>query len=137
MNIRNNEQIYEQSQISMNDGYILFRDKSKNFTCEIAIEGTKLDESEARIIIESNVCNVVFNGEIIGNRILILIKKLPIFEEGEIGKIKLEIITEDTIFVPWEEKFIVRNYRKVTVNLHKYQNFKAEEETFIKIKNIQ
>ena len=66
----------------VNEGYLLYRDKPENFTCDIAIEGAKLNQSEARIIIESEDWNLVFPGKIIGGKCTVPMKKLSLFEEG-------------------------------------------------------
>ena len=105
-------------------GYKLYRDKQENFCCEVCIEGAKLESSSVRLIIESSEWNLFFNGIIEKNgKCIIPIKKLPILSEGTTGKIKLEVTAEDTIFVPWEEDFIVKNNKKVTVKIVEQENF--------------
>jgi hypothetical protein len=49
---------------------------------------------------------------------LIPIKKLTILNEGIVGKIKLEVITENSVFVPWENDFKVKLSKKVAVKIH-------------------
>lgn len=99
-------------------GYKLYRDKQENFCCEVAIDGASMDNSSVRLIIESPEWNLLFNGKIEKNgKCTIPIKKLPILSEGTCGKIKLEVIAEDTVFVPWEEDFCVKNSKKVTVKV--------------------
>ena len=44
--------------------YILYTDRKENFSCDIALEGAKLNESFARIILETSDVNYVFNGTI-------------------------------------------------------------------------
>jgi aromatic ring hydroxylase len=39
------------------------------------------------------------------------------YPEKSTGRVRLEVIVEDTIFVPWEETFIVEGAKKVTVQI--------------------
>ena len=120
----------------VNEGYLLYRDKPENFTCDIAIEGAKLNQSEARIIIESEDWNLVFPGKIIGGKCTVPMKKLSLFEEGCKGKIKLEIIAEDTLFVPWEENFTVKTSKKVAVKIHEQESQNISS-AHIRINNVR
>ena len=43
------------------------------------------------------------------------IRKLGILNEGTVGRIKLEVIAEGTVFVPWEDEFKVKVSKKVSV----------------------
>jgi hypothetical protein len=100
------------------DGYKLFNDKNELFECNISIDGASLINSEARIIIESGDWDLVFKGNISSNgRCSIPIKKLSILPEGTRGKIKLEVIAEDTRFIPWEDRFLVKADKKVYVQI--------------------
>jgi len=42
---------------------------------------------------------------------------MTIFPEGTIGKAHLEVVIDDTLFVPWEETFIVEGSKKITVEI--------------------
>ena len=99
-------------------GYKLYRDKQENFCCEVMIEGANYNSSKVRLIIESPEWNLFFNGTMEpGGKCIIPIKKLPILSEGTKGTIKLEVIAEDTVFVPWEEEFMVKSSNKVLVKV--------------------
>lgn len=100
------------------DYYKVYKDKSENFTCDIAIEGAKPEETFARLVIESDDWSLVFNGDIQNGKCIIPIRKLNILNEGQVGKIKLEVIAEGNLFVPWEDKFKVKLSKKVLVNVH-------------------
>jgi hypothetical protein len=123
----------------VNEGYILYKDKNENFSCDIDISGAKAINSEARIVIESEDWNLIFPGKIIGGKCIIPLKKLSLLEEGAKGKIKLEVIAEDTYFVPWEENFTVKNSKKVVVSLHEREEVDrfSEEKTKIRVQNIR
>jgi len=103
--------------------YIVHKDKNQDFSCDISLEGADLNKTSARLILETNDWNLVFFGSVDKNgKCLIEIKKLSIFNEGVSGKIKLEIIAEDSIFTPWEKDFKVKVSKKVNVKIHESNN---------------
>ena len=44
--------------------YKLYTDREENFNCEIALEGARLRDSFARIILETSNVSLAFNGTI-------------------------------------------------------------------------
>jgi hypothetical protein len=124
--------------ISMHDAasshhYKLYRDRDEIFECKINVEGTSLSNSTARLSIESDQWNIFFLGKIYKDgRCVIPLKKMSLFQEGTIGKARLEIIIDDTIFVPWEDTFVVEGAKKVTVEIKPQTkvsvNLKEEDE---------
>jgi hypothetical protein len=106
------------------DYYKLYQDKEEEFVCDIQIEGSSQEESFARIIIESKDWSLIFNGDIRNGKCTVPIKKLGIFKEGEIGNIKLEVVAEGNLFVPWESQFKVKLSKKVTVKLNENKQVK-------------
>jgi hypothetical protein len=103
--------------------YKLFTDKTEIFECNVQIEGASLEKSVARIVVESEELNLMFNGTIDKNgKCQIPIKKLRgILGENIKGNLKLEVIAEDAYFVPWSSAFTVEAAKKVTVEV-KSQN---------------
>ena len=102
-----------------NNNYKIFKDKSELFSCEITLEGANYKETQVRLILESDDWNIMFNGDIDKNgKCVIPIKKMNILEEGTVGKIKLEVIAEDSVFVPWEDDFEVKLSKKVSVKIN-------------------
>jgi hypothetical protein len=99
--------------------YNLFLDKNENFSCDISIEGANINETEARLVIESDDWILLFKGEIKNNKCLIPIRKLNILKEGQIGNIKLEVISEGNIFIPWEDEFKIKKSKNITVKVNK------------------
>ena len=99
--------------------YKLFTDKTEVFECNIKLEGASLKNSQARLIIESEDVNLMFEGTINKDgKCSIPIKKLRgLLEDSTSGQIKLEIIAEDTYFTPWKSEFVVEASRKVTVEV--------------------
>ena len=103
--------------------YKLYTDKSEIFECDIKLSGASIKNSFARLIIESNDMNFIFNGKISkGGKCSIPVKKLKGFlDESSSGKIKLEVIADDTYFVPWKSEFLVEASKKVTVEVKSQQ----------------
>lgn len=98
--------------------YSVYRDKSENFSCDVLVEGASINDTQARLILESDDWTLMFEGDIDRNgKCNIPIKKLNIFNEGVVGKIRLEVIADNTVFVPWEDEFKVKMSKKVTVQL--------------------
>lgn len=110
--------------------YKLFTDKSEVFECSINLEGASLNKSVARILIESEDYNIVFNGSINSKGdCKIPIRKLKgLIQENSKGNIKLEVIAEDTYFTPWESTYSVDASKKVTVEV------KSQEKSLIETK---
>lgn len=101
-----------------NNYYKLYRDRDETFECKVNVEGATLSNSSARLILESEVWNLVFGGKIYKDgRCIIPLKKMTVLPEGTIGKARLEIIIDDTIFVPWEDAFMVEGLKKVSVEI--------------------
>lgn len=109
--------------------YKLYRDKAEDFVCDISIEGARASDTEARLLIESDEWCLMFRGEIANGKCVIPIKKLSILPEGLTGKIRLEVSVEGNLFVPWEDKFIVRSSKKVTVKVAECSNYMPAKAT--------
>ena len=115
--------------------YKLFTDKTELFECSISLQGASLKKSKARLVVETQDYSLLFNGSITKEgKCEIPIKKLKgLIDENTNGKIKLEVIAEDTFFTPWESDFEVETSKKVTVEV-KSQNTKPILETKVKVK---
>lgn len=99
--------------------YPLYRDKSETFSCDVAVEGADLNDTSVRLIIESDEWTLMFNGDVDKKgKCNIPIKKLNLFNEGTVGKIRLEVIAEGTVFTPWEDDFKVKLSKKVEIKLN-------------------
>jgi hypothetical protein len=106
--------------------YTLFTDKTELFECDLQLEGASLKKSFARLLIESENLNLVFKGEISSSgKCKIPVKRLRgLLDENVNGKIKLEVIAEDTYFTPWEDDFKVDTSKKVTVEVKSQKDSK-------------
>ena len=100
--------------------YKLYTDREENFNCDISLEGARLKDSFARIILESSNVNLVFNGTIdAGGKCAIPIKPLKhLLETNDKGKMILEVIADDTYFSPWESEFVVDSFKKLEVKIN-------------------
>lgn len=105
--------------------YKLFKDKSEDFICDIAIEGVNQEDTEVRLIVESDDWNLMFIGDIKNGKCIIPIKKLNILNEGQTGNIRLEVNADGNLFTPWEDKFVVRMSKKVTIKLNEGKKTKS------------
>ena len=99
--------------------YKLYTDKIENFEAKIKLEGASLKKSKARLVVESDDFDLMFKGTISDTGVVkVPVKRLRgLVDENTKGKIKLEIIAEDTYFTPWESTFHVEASRKVTVEI--------------------
>ena len=105
--------------------YKLYTDKIENFEAKIKLEGASLKKSKARLVVEADGFDVMFKGKISDSgKVKIPVKRLRgLIDENTKGSIRLEVIAEDTYFIPWESEFEVQASKKVTVEI-KSQNKK-------------
>lgn len=98
--------------------YRVFRDRDESFECNLSVEGTSLADSKVRLVLESDAWNFIFYGKVYGDgRCVVPIKKGIPLVEGATGKIKLEIVAEDQLFIGWEDTFKIAASKKVKVDL--------------------
>ena len=118
---------------------VLYTDKSETFKCTIGVEGANINNTAVRLVFENKNFNMLFEGQIDSNgNCVIPIKKMKgILEEGEVGKMKLEVIADDTFFIPFEEEFRVETCRRVTVNVQENKHTAPikENRTSVKVLN--
>jgi len=115
--------------------YTIYTDKSEDFKCKIAVEGSKLTETVARLVIETDDVSLLFEGKIDSDGLCTVpIKKIKkVFSEGDSGKMKLEVIAEDTFFSPWEDDYTVKTNKKVTVEMINPQNTIKESRVKVEV----
>ena len=100
------------------DLYKLYRDREESFECNISVEGASLASAQVRLIIDTNLLNLVFYGKLYKDgRCLVPLKKMTMLPEGTRGQIRLEVIVDDTMFMPWESACIVEGAKKVSVDI--------------------
>jgi hypothetical protein len=114
--------------------YKLYKDKAEDFRCDIAVEGVNQSDTEVRLIVESDEWTLMFVGEIKNGQCVIPMKKLSILNEGAKGNIRLEVNADGTLFTPWEDKFVVKASKKVTVSLNENKTNKKSVKTGVSVK---
>ena len=135
-NILINQEVEEEivEKVNTDEYYHVFIDKSENFICEIELEGAQLKDTQVRLVLETENWNLLFNGEIDRNgKVNIPIKKLSLFEEGDHGSIKMEVIAEGTVFIPWEQEFEAKRSKKVMVSFNENKKSKPQINTGVKV----
>ena len=72
-----------------------------------------------RLVVETTDYSLMFNGNITPDgKCKVPIKKLKgLIDENNKGNIKLEVIAEDTYFIPWKSDFEIEASKKVTVEV--------------------
>lgn len=123
----------DESKSESEEYYKLFKDKSEDFICDIAVEGVNSNDTEVRLIVESEDWTLMFVGEIRNGKCIIPIKKLNILNEGQTGNIKLEVNADGNLFTPWEDKFIVKMSKKVSVKLNENLNASVKKKPGVKV----
>lgn len=115
--------------------YKLYTDKIENFEAKIELQGASLSNSKARLVIESADFDLMFKGTISSDgNVKVPVKRLRgLIDENTKGTIKLEVIAEDTYFVPWESSFEVETSKKVTVEVKSQNNNKQLIESKAKV----
>ena len=101
--------------------YTLYSDKNNIFECDIQLEGASISQAFARVIVEGDNLNLVFNGDITSEgNCRIEMPKLNMLKEG--GEMKLEIIADDMYFNPWNSDFELKKSKSVTVEVKQPTN---------------
>ena len=97
----------------------LYTDKSEIFECNVSLEGASIKNSKLRAILKFDDKNLMVEGKINSNgKGKIVFPKLKnISEEGEVGKMELEVIAEDAYFQPYKEVFKVETSKKATIEV--------------------
>ena len=97
----------------------LYTDKSELFECNVSLEGASIKDSKLRAILKFDDKNLMVEGKIKSNgKGEILLPKLKnISQDGEVGKMQLEVIAEDAYFQPYEETFQVITSKKAKVEV--------------------
>ena len=99
--------------------YKLYTDKKEIFECKITLEGASLKDATSRMVVNTPDLKLMFEGTIDNNgNCKIPIRKLRgLLGEDSKGTMKLEVIAEDTYFLPWESDFEVNTAKKIKVEV--------------------
>ena len=95
----------------------LFNNKNNNYLkFKINSEGIDIDRMEARLILTTNENkNYFFVGSLDDNICKFNIPELKIYEKGDIGRMKFEIISDDLYFPVWEDSFEIKTKSTVKI----------------------
>jgi hypothetical protein len=116
----------------------IFKDKTKLFECNIYVDGTKLSETKARLILEfPNNRNLLFHGDIDKTgKCEITIPALKEMEECS-GRAVLEVIAESSYFETWSDDFELETSKKVRVEMVDKSDKKVLEEEIKKAPRVE
>jgi hypothetical protein len=96
----------------------LYTDKNNTFKCKVAIEGANENTAVARLVIEGESHNLMFDGKIKNGLCEVTIGKFKNFDNFKSkGQVKLEVIADDTYFTPWKSEYKLEQSRVVTVEM--------------------
>jgi len=98
--------------------YKLLKDKNNEFQCDIKLVGASEKTTKVRLFLEGTGCEYSFNGTIDGTRCRVNLGKLKSFSNlMESGKIRLEVIADDTLFIPYESTYELEESKSVTIEM--------------------
>lgn len=96
----------------------LYTDKANTFKCKVMVEGANESTALARLIIEGESHNLMFDGELKDGICEVNIGKFKNFDNFKSkGFVKLEVIADDTYFTPWKSEYTVEQARTVVVEV--------------------
>ena len=105
--------------------YSLYIDRNENFECDLSVKNASLKDAKARLVVEGEDVNLMFEGDIRNGRCVVPIRKMKgLLPENTRGKMHLEVIVEDTYFSPWQDQFLVEEHTQVKVQVHEQKKKK-------------
>ena len=114
--------------------YKLLKDKNNEFQCEIRLEGASAKNAKVRLFLEGDGCEYAFNGKIENEQCIIPLGKLKKFANLlESGKIRLEVVADDTLFVPYENNYELEAEKRVTVEVKQPESTPAKAMVEVKV----
>ena len=114
--------------------YKLLKDKNNEFQCEIKLEGASAKNAKVRLFLEGDGCEYAFNGKIENEQCVIPLGKLKKFANLlESGKIRLEVVADDTLFVPYENNYELEAEKRVTVEVKQPEATPAKAMVEVKV----
>lgn len=96
----------------------LYTDKINTFKCKVTLEGATESTALARLVIEGQNHNLMFDGKIKDGICEVNIGKFKNFGDfKDKGNIKLEVIADDVYFIPWKSEYSVGQSKTVFVEM--------------------
>lgn len=97
--------------------HIFYKDKSSLFEFKINVEGAELENTFARVIIENNNRKYLFEGKIQDGLCSIDLPALKEFKEIKEGKLSVEVVADNSYFVPYEGVYELKESKKVVIEM--------------------
>lgn len=96
----------------------LYTDKHNTFKCKVKVEGASESNALARLVIEGETHNLMFEGKLKDSLCEVNIGKFKNFDNFKSrGFVKLEIIADDTYFTPWKSEYQVEQSKNVVIEV--------------------
>lgn len=96
----------------------LYTDKVNTFKCKVILEGAIESTSIARLIVEGEHHNLMFDGKIKDGICEVNIGKFKNFDNFKSkGFVKLEVIADDVYFTPWKSEYKIEQSRNVVIEI--------------------
>ena len=96
----------------------LYTDKNNTFKCKVVVEGANDSTALARLVIEGETHNLMFDGKLKDGVCEVAIGKFKNFDNFKSkGFVKLEVIADDTYFTPWKSEYKLEQSKVVTVEM--------------------
>ena len=113
--------------------FTLYTDKINTFKCKITLEGASESSTLARLIIEGENHNLMFDGKVKNGLCEVNIGKFKNFDNFKSkGKIKLEVIADDVCFTPWQSEYNIKQDKKVVAEVDE----KASSKPLVEVTEI-
>lgn len=100
--------------------YTLYRDKSRLFECDIKVNGAKISDTSARLILKFDDGTInMYEGKIgvLGNCSIEIPSLSEVKYESSSGEAILEVIADSTVFESWKSPFLLEKSKNVTVEV--------------------
>lgn len=125
----------------MSKEFLIYRDKGKEFECDVKVKGAKLSETRARLILNFNDgLSLLYNGQVdLKGNCKINIPPIKEITDSDAGTLILEVIADSTVFEPWKSMFVVSQFQDVIVEVteHEPEKPKVSVITEVKIDDIE
>jgi len=97
--------------------YTLQLDQNKVFECSLKVQGASLNKSKVSLVVEHDGMDLRFRGEVNEHgKVTIPIQGLSnVLKEGVTGQLYLEVIADNTYFVPFKSAYITEVSKKVSL----------------------
>jgi hypothetical protein len=96
----------------------LYTDKINTFKCNVTLEGATESTSIARLIVEGENHNLMFDGKIKDGICEVNIGKFKNFDNFKSkGYVRLEVIADDVYFTPWKSEYKIEQSKNVVIEI--------------------